>query len=87
MALHRFDVDGLELVLIDVPPLTSPAEVELSASEREVISLLCQGLSTTEIAGHRGASNKTVSNQLGRIYRKLGVMSRYELVAKLASTT
>ena len=85
MALHRFDVDGLELIMIDVPSLTPPADVDLSAGEREVTSLICEGLSTGEIAERRGTSNKTVSNQLGRIYRKFGVMSRYELVAKLAS--
>ncbi len=87
MALHHFDVDGLELVLIDVPPLTAPSGVELSASEREVMALVCEGLSTGEIAARRGSSSKTVSNQLGRIYRKCGVNSRFELVAKLASVT
>ena len=87
MTIHRFDVNGLELVLFDVPALEIPDDVELSASEREVVAFVCEGLSTGEIAKQRGTSTKTISNQLGSIYRKLGVLSRHELVAKLASST
>ena len=84
MSLHRFKADGLELVLFEVPPLEIPAGTELSLGEREVVALVCEGLSTAEIAKRRGSSSKTVSNQLGSIYRKFAVTSRHELVAQLA---
>ena len=84
MSLRRFNVDGLELVLFDVPPLRLPDGCELSTGECEVVELIFEGLSTGEIAKRRRTSTKTVSNQLGNIYRKFAVTSRYELVAKLA---
>lgn len=85
MTIHRFDANGLELLMFDVPALEVPPGIELSGSEREVVAYVCEGLSTGEIAARRGTSTKTTSNQLGSIYRKLGVLSRHELVAKLAS--
>lgn len=57
----------------------------LSPAEREVASLATRGHSDTEIAAARGASPRTVGNQLSAIYRKLGVHSRTELAALLGA--
>jgi DNA-binding CsgD family transcriptional regulator len=60
-----------------------PADVardELTESEHQVASLAVQGLQNREIAGRLFMSVKTVEAHLTRIYRKLGVRTRVELV-------
>lgn len=53
----------------------------LTAAENEVLSLVRAGLKDAEIAEHRATSRRTVSHQLQSIYGKLGVSSRWELLA------
>ena len=55
----------------------------LSESEMEVARAVLAGRTNAEIAAARGRSVKTVANQLGSIYGKLGVRDRYELAAVL----
>jgi DNA-binding CsgD family transcriptional regulator len=52
----------------------------LTASEVRVATAAVDGMSTKEIAAALFLSGKTVEFHLGRIYRKLGVRSRSELV-------
>lgn len=52
----------------------------LSAREREVIQYLASGMTNREIAGSLGLSPHTVKNYLFRIFDKLGVSSRTELL-------
>ena len=54
----------------------------LTAAEREVITALLEGKSHAEIAARRGRSADTVAKQAGSAFRKLGVSSRSELVAR-----
>jgi len=56
------------------------ARDELTESEHQVASLAVQGLQNREIAGRLFMSVKTVEAHLTRIYRKLGVRTRVELV-------
>lgn len=55
----------------------------LTDAEQEVALLIFEGATNEQIAHARGASAKTVGNQLGSIFRKLGVCSRFELVLRL----
>jgi len=57
----------------------------LSRAEREVAGLVSHGYSDAQIAVERGASARTVENQLHGIYRKLGIHSRTELAARLSA--
>jgi DNA-binding CsgD family transcriptional regulator len=57
---------------------------DLTPREREVALLAAQGLASRLIAERLDVSVRTVDNQLGRAYRKLGVTSRAELAALLA---
>jgi DNA-binding CsgD family transcriptional regulator len=59
-----------------------PADA-LTASEARVARAAADGLSNKEIAASLFLSGKTVEFHLGRIYRKLGVRSRSELVRVL----
>ncbi len=52
-----------------------------SKSEQEIALLLLKGLSFKEIASIRNRQEKTVRQQASAIYRKSGVMGRYEFSA------
>jgi DNA-binding NarL/FixJ family response regulator len=52
----------------------------LTERENEVANLVAQGMTNREIAGKLGVGEHTVSNYLFRIYEKLGISSRVELV-------
>ena len=55
----------------------------LSAQERTITGLVCQGMSTIEIAGHVGISSNTVQDHLKSIFDKVGVRSRREVVVQI----
>jgi len=55
----------------------------LTKRERDVAFLLADGLSNREIAHKLFLTEHTVGNYLFRIYNKLGVSSRVELVLYL----
>jgi DNA-binding CsgD family transcriptional regulator len=57
----------------------------ISDREADVLKLLLQGLANKEIANLLFVSNKTVEKHLSNIYKKVGVQSRNELMAKAAS--
>jgi len=67
------------------PDLLLPAT--LTRSETHVIKLRIDGLSHERIASLRATSPRTIANQLASVYTKLGVSSRAELLANLASAT
>lgn len=52
----------------------------LAKRETQVVELVAEGLTNREIATKLGLSEHTVSNYLFRIYNKLGLSSRVELV-------
>jgi DNA-binding CsgD family transcriptional regulator/GAF domain-containing protein len=56
----------------------------LTPREREVLALVAEGLSNTEIAGRMWVAPSTVAKHLEQAYRKLGVRSRTAAVARLA---
>lgn len=61
--------------------LSRPDEVELSDREREVLSLLAQGLNTADIAQALTISVATTRNHIQNILNKLHVHSRLQAVA------
>jgi len=58
----------------------------LTKRERDVVVLLVEGQGTNDIASEMGLTVSTVNTYLKRIFAKLGVHSRVELVARLAGT-
>jgi DNA-binding CsgD family transcriptional regulator len=62
------------------------ADPILTPREREIVEYAALGFTAKEIATACGNAPNTVRNQLARLYRKLGVANRAELVAVLART-
>jgi pimeloyl-ACP methyl ester carboxylesterase/DNA-binding CsgD family transcriptional regulator len=52
----------------------------LSPREREILSLLAEGLSNAEIGSRLGISEKTVRNQISKLFDKLGVWTRAQAI-------
>jgi two-component system nitrate/nitrite response regulator NarL len=74
-------------VLVGALAMAPPARVQdarglnlLAKREGQVVSLVADGLTNREIAANLGLSEHTVGNYLFRIYNKLGISSRIELV-------
>jgi DNA-binding CsgD family transcriptional regulator len=62
----------------------SGRQVDLTPVEQRMAALVAQGCTNREIAAALSLSRKTVEANLSRSYRKLGVRSRAELVARLS---
>lgn len=68
-----------------VPPVTPPVDAPaLTPRELQVARLAAAGRSSREIAEALVVSRRTVDNQLGRVYAKLGVAGRDDLAGALA---
>ncbi len=81
--MTRLRVGDDELVVLSEPMVRAADFPSLSESEREVAFLATGGHSNQAIAARRGVRPQTIANQLAAIYRKLGVSSRSEMVARL----
>ncbi len=63
-------------------PAPAPQRRALSTRERDVVRLVSEGLSDLQIAQRLEISEQTVGTHLRRIYSKLGVHSRAELLTR-----
>ncbi|MEU4836130.1 LuxR C-terminal-related transcriptional regulator [Streptosporangium sp. NPDC023615] len=66
---------------------TAGAAVPLTAREREIAILAADGTASKDIAAKLTISVRTVDNHLQRVYAKLGVSTRRELVDRLGGTS
>ncbi len=88
-SLERIDaqVTALERhvdAAVDEVPSVPPSILELlSVRELEIVAHVEQGLTNKEVGARLFISPHTVGNHLRSIYRKLGVHSRTELVARM----
>lgn len=60
--------------------INSRGEGLLTSREQEIVPLVAQGLTNKEISSKLGLSEHTIKNHLFRIYEKLGISSRVELI-------
>jgi DNA-binding NarL/FixJ family response regulator len=75
-------VDGVRFLLKRYDEPTGLSEGTLSPREQEVVRLAAKGLSNKAIAAVLGISIWTVSTHLRRIFSKLDVSSRTEMIMK-----
>jgi DNA-binding NarL/FixJ family response regulator len=64
----------------DAAPPVSPALDDLTPRETEVLTLIARGLSNTEISAQLSVSVPTVKSHIGRLFAKLTVRDRAQLV-------
>ena len=76
-------LDGARYTLTRFYPTRSERSVSLSPREREIARLVAKGLPNKSIAAVLDISPWTVATHLRRIFGKLGVNSRAEMVAKV----
>lgn len=69
-------------LLAQVVPVPSHEPALLSEREQQVLLGLLDGLTEKQVAHHLGLSLPTVHTHVGKIYRKLQVNSRAELLAR-----
>ena len=65
---------------INSPQLPSVSFTDLTARERDVLGLICEGLADKEIAARLKLAPNTVRNHVSTVYSKLGVHSRSEAI-------
>ena len=78
-AWQQFCEAVLAFVQPGVPNSESPF-FTLSSRERQVLSLICEGLSNVEVAERLAITEKTVRNHASNIFDKLGVWSRTQAI-------
>ena len=64
------------------PPTERDRYERITERERDVLELIADGLSNTEISRRLFLSEKTVRNRVSDVFTKLGVASRAEAVAR-----
>jgi DNA-binding CsgD family transcriptional regulator len=79
--ISMFEVDGEAHVVVGYALKRPRAFAKLTAAELDVVEAVIEGLSTRELSRRRGVSERTVQNQLARVYAKLRVASKHELLA------
>ena len=69
---------AIEYALVASPPTSPPEEDRAGLSEREleILRLVAQGMTDSQVAQRLYVSPRTVGQHLRSIYRKLGVPSR-----------
>jgi two-component system, NarL family, nitrate/nitrite response regulator NarL len=70
---------------VPVPKLARTATIVLSKREEEIARLVASGLSNREVAQRLSLSHHTVKNNLFRVFEKLGISTRIELVLYILS--
>ncbi|KAA0941108.1 helix-turn-helix transcriptional regulator, partial [Streptomyces apricus] len=89
--LRQLDAVAAAVAAPGSPPVPAPAAPaapesvlphldRLAATERQVAALVLEGATNREIAGRLFISVKTVEATLTRVYRKLGIRSRVDIV-------
>jgi DNA-binding NarL/FixJ family response regulator len=79
--VSRMRVGGEDILVLSVPLPRLRYPEGTTSAEHAIIDAVLQGLTVKEIAEQRGASLRTVTTQLGTIFRKAEVNSQAELIA------
>jgi len=82
----RLELAEKNVLVMSFPLSQRGVPASLTSAELDVARHVLGGASNAQIARARGSSTRTVANQLGSIFRKLGICSRIELAQRLAST-
>jgi DNA-binding NarL/FixJ family response regulator len=79
LVVERTESSAQGSVILSFPLVTRrPEHPQLTPVEWEILRDLAHGLSNREIAARRAVSVRTVANQMGHLFRKIGVHSRLD---------
>ena len=81
--VSRMRVGGEDILVLSVPLPNLRYPDGTTSAEQEIIDAVLQGLTVKEISEQRGASLRTVTTQLGTIFRRANVNSQAELIAMM----
>ena len=87
LSASEMEIDGQTFLLFEWTTAPPPRFEGLSPAEQDVAEGILRCESNAEIARRRGASLRTVANQIAAIFRKLQVRSRFELIARATQQT
>lgn len=73
--------------IVSLPRPERSFRANLNPAERDIVRLRVEGLSYEEMARTRKTSPRTIANQVGAVYRKLGVSGRLALLASIVMST
>jgi DNA-binding CsgD family transcriptional regulator len=76
------EVDGVSYALVRLARQNSPGMASLSPREREIVRLVAKGCPNKTVAAVLDVSTWTVATHLRRVFAKLGVNTRTEMVAQ-----
>lgn len=79
-AWARFQEVVLDFAGLPAPRRADAAFAQLTAREREVLSLITEGLANADIGERLAISEKTVRNHVSNLFDKLGVWSRAQAI-------
>lgn len=79
----QLDLDDDVFVLLEWCPPEPVVSPELTAAEQDVLRGILAGASNRATAKRRRTTPGTVANQVASLFRKLGVHSRAELIARV----
>lgn len=79
---HFRDIEGAEWVRFETH-FESLRLLQLRESQRQLVLGLMSGERIAELAGRRGVSPRTISNQLGALFRSFGASTQAELILRL----
>ena len=79
--VSRMRVGGEDILVLSVPLPKLRYPEGTTSAEHEIIDAVLEGRTIKEIAELRNASLRTVTTQLGAIFRKANVNSQAELIA------
>ncbi|HET6984327.1 MAG TPA: response regulator transcription factor, partial [Myxococcaceae bacterium] len=79
-AWDRFRGAVLEFTGLGAPVGEDPIFRTLTSREREVLTLLTEGIGNADIAERLNLSEKTVRNHVSNLFDKLGVWSRAQAI-------
>jgi len=82
LVVETFELGRESFAVVTWPQPSAGLPASLSSAERAVLDLLLAGHSNAEIARRRRRSVRTVAHQVDAIFRRLGVHSRQELMAR-----
>lgn len=81
LGVTRIEALRVHSILMGRPAVPEVRAQLLTATERDVLALVCQGLSNDAIARARQRSPRTVANQIASVLRKTRMPSRRALAA------